>query len=99
MKYSPVTVHCMKIGMADARIFDIHKDLIWAGCRNIDFLVLDRSTDLLDYLSPLFLWDVWSHTLRALFLKCGDGDRTGENTVFRKDLCGDGFEVKVKKLT
>jgi hypothetical protein len=46
--------------VANARVFDVDKDVCWAWFRDIDLLVLDRASDFVDDLSPLLSWDLWA---------------------------------------
>lgn len=40
----PVTVHRMKIGVADTGELDVDKHFVWAWLSDWDLLVLDRAT-------------------------------------------------------
>jgi len=50
----------VKISVANARVFDVDKDVCWAWLGNIDLLVLERASDFVDDLSPLLGWDLWA---------------------------------------
>jgi hypothetical protein len=56
----PVTINGMEIGVADTRVFNVDEDFLRARLCNWDLLVLKRATDLVDDLSPLLGWDLWS---------------------------------------
>jgi len=47
--------------MANTRVFNVDQDFARTWLRNWDLLVLDGSTDFLDDLSPLLVWNVWGH--------------------------------------
>ena len=55
--------------MAYSGVFDVDKDLAGAGLRDGNFLVLDGSSDLLDDLRPLLLWDLSRHVVWIIKLK------------------------------
>jgi len=45
--------------MADTRVLDVDKNLIWTRLADGNLFVLDGATGLLDDLRPLLLWDFW----------------------------------------
>jgi hypothetical protein len=49
----PVTVDGVQIGVADTRVLDVDKNLIWAGLLNRNPLVVDGSASLFNDLRPL----------------------------------------------
>lgn len=44
----PVTIHSVKICVADTRVLDVHKNFTETWLGYWDLLILDRSSDLLD---------------------------------------------------
>ena len=57
----PVAVDGVEVRVADAGILDVDKHLVRSGLRHRYLLVPDRPAGLLDYLCPLFLWDLRRH--------------------------------------
>lgn len=55
----PVAVHSVEISVADTRVLDVDKNLIWAGLLYGNLFVVDGPTGLLDDLCPLLLWNFW----------------------------------------
>ena len=53
----------MQIRVADAGVFDVDEDLVWAGLRDGDLLELDWAAGLLDDLRHLLFWDLRSHVV------------------------------------
>jgi hypothetical protein len=53
----PVTVHGVKVSVADTRELDVDENLIWTGLWHWDILVDNLATTLLQHLGLLHLWD------------------------------------------
>ena len=63
----PVSVHGVKISVADTRELDVDENFIRARLRNRDLLVLDWSAGLLNDLGPLLLWDLRGRHGRGMY--------------------------------
>ena len=76
----PIAVHSVEISVADTRVLDVDKNLIWAGLLNGNLLVVDGPTGLLDDLCPLLLWNFW-HYDNVKFENLKDREKCLSNVV------------------
>jgi hypothetical protein len=76
----PVAVYSVEISMADTRVLDVDKNLIWAGLLYGNLLVVDGPTGLLDDLCPLLLWNFW-HYDNVKFENLKDREKCLSNVV------------------
>lgn len=57
----PVAVDGVQISVAHTGVLDVDEDLIWAGLLDIDLLVLNWASGLLNDHGHLLLWDFLGH--------------------------------------
>jgi hypothetical protein len=57
----PVAIDGVEIGVADTRVLDVDKDLIWTWLLDWNLLIFNGATGLFDDLCPLLFRDVLRH--------------------------------------
>jgi hypothetical protein len=62
----PVAIDRVEIGVADAWVLDVDKNLTRTWLGHWDLLVLHGAADLFDDLGPLLFWDIGSHFVLGL---------------------------------